>query len=258
MDSVIDSSHQPKGEETELVYLDIFANIDWIISASEHGYTESTGEKTEKYISFRSRHIEIEKIHRYDRSAFLALLNSIENYIFIFVSNSISILEYSDQLESIWQSYKEEVDEKLVEIGLNNHLDTIQKGLSSENPQDWRASMWSCRDILHDLANYLWQDTREIYEHLPGSEGKLKVTKDKYVNRLGAYLHQKGITGELRSYLSYEMERIYDSIDHLNDLDSTAHDIINLSEVQTAAIGTYIILGELCKRTDMKPIERYS
>lgn len=68
--------------------------------------------------------------------------------------------------------------------------------------------MWSCRDILHDLAAYLWQDPRETYEHLPGKgkDRKLRVTKSDYVNRLGAYLHETG------AYIRAEMERVYHSI----------------------------------------------
>jgi len=110
--------------------------------------------------------------------------------------------------------------------------------------------------MLRDIAAYLWQDPRETYQYLQGQgkDGKLSVTQSDYVNRLGAYLHQKGITGKTRNYISAEMERIYHSIDTLNDLDSKAHDVVTLSDARTAAVGTYVILGELVTHTDMKPI----
>jgi len=119
--------------------------------------------------------------------------------------------------------------------------------------------MWSCRDILRDVATYLWQDPRETYEHLPGKgkDGKLPVTQKKYVNRLGAYLHKKGTAGETGAYLRAEMERIYNSIQTLNKLDSKAHGVITLDDARTAAIGTYTILGELATRTDMELLTEY-
>jgi len=119
--------------------------------------------------------------------------------------------------------------------------------------------MWSSRDILRDTVTYLWQDPRDTYEHLTGDEkdGHLRMTHSHYVNRLGAYLHQKGITKETRDYISAEIERIYNFIETLNKLDSKAHDVITLHDARTIAIGTYIILGELVTRTDMKPITEY-
>ena len=53
------------------------------------------------------------------------------------------------------------------------------------------------------------------------------------------------------------MMPILDGIETLNELDSKAHDVITLHDARTAAIGTYIILGELVTRTDMKPLIEY-
>ena len=169
------------------------------------------------------------------------------------------MLCYSDVIQDIWQGYRTKIDEHLITLGLSKHFDAIRNGLNSSNPQDWRNAMWSCRDILHDLAAYLWRDQRKTYEHLPGKgeNNTLEVTDSHYVNRLGAYLHQKGIDKEYRAYLSAEMERIYNSIKTLNELDSKAHGKITLHDACLAAIGTYIILGELITRTDMKPITEY-
>ncbi|MBI2303570.1 MAG: hypothetical protein HYU86_02340 [Chloroflexi bacterium] len=119
--------------------------------------------------------------------------------------------------------------------------------------------MWSGRDILHDLAAHLWLDPRKTYEYLPGQgkNGKMRVTEGDYVNRLGAYLHQKGVAGKTGAYLRAEVERICHSISTLNELDSKAHGEVTLSDVRTSAIGTYAILGEIVTRTDMTPVTEY-
>ena len=260
LDSVIEDEFSTKREPIETTTLDVRAGIDWILSSAQSGYIESTGEKSSRYISFRSKHVDTEQVRNFDKTAFQTILKNIENEVFNFASKAYSVLLYGDALQDVWQAYRTVVDAKLTEIGIGGHLDTVRAGLNSSNPQDWRAAMWSCRDILHDLASYLWQDPRETYVCLPGQGkgGKLEVTQDKYVNRLGAYLHQKGISGEIGAYIRTEMERVYNSIKTLNELDSKAHNVITLPIVRTAAISTYVILGELATHTDLKPVTQYT
>jgi len=256
---IIDDRYKLRGEPAEYTEMDVWAGIDWVLSASQLGYSESTGRISSQYISYRHKDIETEEAKVYDKQVFQTILTSIENLVFNFVSKSYAILRYGDVLQDIWEGYRTKVDEKLISIGFGGHIDAIRVGLSSNNPQDWRTVMWSCRDVLHDVASYLWQDSRKTYEYLPGQgkNGKLPVTQKEYVNRFSAYLHQKGTTGEAGAYLRAEMERIYNSIKTLNDLDNKAHGVITLDDARTAAIGTYTILGELATRTDMNPIEKY-
>lgn len=259
LDSVIEDQFSTKEKPTKSIAMDVRAGIDWILSAAQSSYVESSGKKSSKYISFRHKAVQTEQVSVYDKQVFQAILNNIENSVFDFVSKAYSMLLYGDALEDIWQTYRTKVDQRLIAIGFGGHLDTIRTGLSSNNPQDWKAAMWTCRDVLHDIAAYLWQDPRETYEYLPGrgKDEKLSVTQSAYVNRLGAYLHQKGITGKTNAYLRAEMERIYHAIQTLYELDNKAHDVVTLSDARTAAIGTYIILGELATRTDMKPVTEY-
>lgn len=257
--SVIEDEFRTKKKPTTYTTMDVRADIDWILSVAQSGHVESTGRKSSRYISSRHESVETEQVRVYNKQVFQDILDNIESNVFDFASKSYAILRYGDALKDVWQAYRSKVDEHLIPIGFGGHLDTVQTGLNSDNPQHWRAAMWSCRDILRDLAAYLWQDPRETYEHLQGrgKGGKLRVTQSDYVNRLRAYLHQKGVTGKPTAYLSAEMERISHSIDTLNKLDNIAHQPVTLSNVRTAAIGTYFILGELVSRTDMKPVTEY-
>jgi len=87
---------------------------------------------------------------------------------------------------------------------------------------------------------------------------KLSVTASDYVNRLGAYLHQKSVTGPQGKYLPTEMERIYPVIGALNEMASTAHEGVTFADSCTVALGTYFLLGELIQGTDMVPVTEYS
>ena len=237
LDSVIEDGYRTEEEPVTCTEMDVWMGIDWVLSAAQSGYTESTGRKSSKYISFRNKHVETKEANVYGKHVFQTILTNIENLVFDFASNSYSLLRYGDTLQDIWQAYRAKVEENLVTIGFAERLDTIRNGLNSQNPQDWRAAMWSCRDVLHDLAAYLWCDQRETYEYLlgQGKGGKLRVTESDYVNRLGAYLHQKGVVGETGAYLRAEMERIYHSIGTLNELDSRAHSEVTLFDDQTPA-----------------------
>jgi len=246
-------------EPTTHVTMDIGGGVDWILMVAQVGYIESTGNKSSKYLRTLQEQVEVDEVCVYDKQVFQTMLTHIENKVFDFASKSYVVLRYSDALGDVWRGYQTRVDESLLSTRLKEQLDTVRTGLSSDNPQSWRDAVWSCRDIIHDLATYLWQDPRDEYEHLPGKGqgGKLSVTENNYVNRLGAYLHQKQVAGETRAYLHAEMERIYHSIQTLNKLANKAHSGISLSDARTVAIGTYMILGELVTRTDMKPVTRY-
>ncbi len=257
--SVVEDSHSIKKEPPRYTEMDVWAGIDWILLVAQSGYVESTGRKSSRYISFRHESVETEEMTVYGEQVFQAVITKIENQAFASASNAYAILSYGDALRDVWQAYRAKVEEQLVPLGFGKHLDTIRNGLSSQNPQDWRAAMWSCRDMFHDLATYLWQDKRDTYDYLPGrgNTGKLQVTSNDYVNRLGAYLHQKAIAGTIGTYLRVEIERIYESINRLNALASEAHNEVSIFDARTTAIGTYTILGELAARTDMKPVTKY-
>jgi hypothetical protein len=186
-------------------------------------------------------------------------LTQLESQVFDFVSKSYVQLKYGNLITDIWSNYRTTVDNKLANLDLTNHLQAIQSGIQSNNPESWRTSAFACRNMITDLANYLWQDTKPRYEHLKGStkDGKLDVTEGNTKNRLAAYLHQKGISGTTGKHLRNEVERLVASMDSIISFQSTAHDPINLQDTRSIAISTYLLIGEIVTRTDLVPIKDY-
>src|SRR5215204_2542774 len=127
---------------------------------------------------------------------FASLLNRLEHAVLEHASKNYTFLMYGEALTHIWEGYRQEVDAKLSDLNYGNHLKTIQNGIRSTNPEDWRLAAYGCRNLFEDVAAYLWQDPRPTYDLLPGKakNGHLEVTQDKYLNRLSAYLHQQEIT----------------------------------------------------------------
>lgn len=249
----------PAVYEEEVDTLDVWANIDWFIYAANSGYSERLSDT--KTVTFSHGR---ERITMYRDRIFLALafknrLAQFEAQVFDFASKSYVQLKYGNLITDIWSGYRSVVDTQLTQLQLSTHLQAIQSGIQDNNPASWRASALACRNLLSDLANYLWQDPRPRYKHLPGKtdDGKLDVTHGSTKNRIAAYLHQKGLSGTEGKHLRNEVERLASSIDSLISFQSSAHDPINLQNARSIAISTYLLIGELVTRTDLMPVKEY-
>lgn len=242
-----------------LMTTDVSGGVPWIQSLAVSGYSDRTG-NTDTYTAVDRRQYQIHELRVFPATSYTTVLTRIDEATFQFASSAYATLQYGNALSDVWQSYRQIVDAKLTDMGLQQHFVTIEKGLVSGNPQDWRALLYTCRDVLHDVAAYLWQDPRPSYTPLEGSSksGKLPVTESDYLNRLGAYLHQKEVAGTTGQYLRSEIERLYECLQRLNSLASTAHGGATLGDARTVALGTYFLLGELIQRTDMVPVTQYS
>jgi len=168
------------------------------------------------------------------------------------VSNRTGIAE-------IWLQYRRQIEEALAGLALKGHLDAIEQGLDSANPEQWRAAVFSCRNLLVDLADRLWRDTRAEYEHLPGTgkHGKLEVTHEKASNRLSAYLHQKGLRDNSGRLLRDEMDRLAASFRSLLAAQGSAHRPVKRRDAEAIAITTCMLVGQLASGTDMEPVQHY-
>lgn len=227
-----------------------------LIIYADHGVYMPTGRRDTRWSRLDKEDVEVQEVEIIGKAAFQRLLSQLEDELLDWASRAYKAARFGDVAGDLWRHYRSKVDEFLTNVGLSAHIELINQGLLSSEPQAWRQAMWSCRDLLRDLAAHLWRDPRKTYSHIPGGDGKpMKVTPDKYINRLAAYLHQKGVTGKAGDYLKAEVARLHS----LNDLDSIAHDkdAVTLEDARLAVIATYTVLGELVHRTDMAPVKRY-
>lgn len=233
--------------------------IDGLRAGANSGYSEGTGQTKRSYNDLNRRNYTLEWTRTIPKAAYEVILLRVEQYTFDFASNSYRVLRYGNFLTDIWAGYRTQVDDALRKLNLTNHLDAVQKGLQSDNPQEWRNAVFGCRSMLEDVAAFLWRDSRKFYDHLPdgSGKGKMQVTADRFTNRLHAYVHQKGLHRKPRKFLKSEIERLVDSIRSLKDLEATAHEPIALEDARTAALATYFVIGELAMRTDLQPVETY-
>lgn len=239
--------------------LDVFARLDWILSAAQHGYIEKIAE--EKTVRFRDgrRAMTLRRQKYFAPSAFGSILAVLENKAYMFAANSYVQLKYGDLQASIWEDYRKRAEQALVSMNLYQHLDGIKRGIESGNPEMFRTAVLGCRNLLHDVATYLWRDLRVTYTLLPGdgADGRLQVTEDKYKNRLSAYLHQQSITGKQRIYITDVLEYLAAHISALISFQSEGHGDIGYDEARSIALGTYMVIAELAIWTDLEPVVEY-
>ena len=253
-----DEAHSPD-LSSDSTTLDVFARLDWILSAAQTGYTERTDEeKTVRYRADRKT-ITLKRQKHFLPSAFASILAALENKVYLFATSSYVQLKYGDLQTSIWESYSKKAEETLLSMQLSQHLDGIKQGIESGNPEMLRTAVLGCRNLLHDVATYLWRDPRATYTYLPGdgADGKMKVTDDKYKNRLSAYLHQKSIGGKQRLYLTESLEYLASHISSLIAFQADGHGDIEPDEARSIAIGTYIVIAELTIWTNLEPVVKY-
>jgi hypothetical protein len=238
---------------------DLRVGVGEIAAALATGLAWRTGKEDTWHLDTWDQDVPVQEVVVLPKESLAMVLRGLENALFAYASEAYSVLRFGDTVGDIWRDYRSQVDEALGRLGLHGHLDAISAGLESDEPQRWREAMWSCRDLLRDLATHLWRDTRDSYPHLKDKDDSaIAVTGDKYVNRLAAYLHQKGVTGKAGAYLRAEVERINSSIHALNELYSKAHEPVSREDARLAAVTIYTLLGELVARTDMVPVERYT
>jgi hypothetical protein len=244
-------------EEADILH--VTDGISWFLAASQIGYNENLPDNKKTLSPSRRREVTLRRIRSFQPSNIAYSLSQIEKNVFDWVSNSYVQLQYGNRVKEIWERYRSIVDTTLQQLGLANHLSAIEDGIGRDNPESWRAAVLECRNMLNDLANYLWQDPRETYEHLPGagSKGRLDVCQGSYANRLSAYFHQKSVTGTEGKFLRNEAERLSVSIKSLISLESSAHNPINKPIADTVILFTYFLIGELAIKTDLSPIIDY-
>ena len=249
----------PNVYEEEEDILEVWAGIEWFISAASAGYTEALAD-TKQVRSPSGRHlISFNRVRAFSAPSISASLVTIERATFDFASRAYVQLKYGSSVGDIWAQYRLEVDSRLASLDMAKHLQAIELGIQGPNPESWRSAVFECRSLLTDLAAYLWRDTRPRYEHLPGrsAEGTLDVTPEKFGNRIAAYLHQKGLSATRGRYFRDEADRLSTAVLSLIAFQGEAHQPVAYQDAASIVVSTYVLVGEITARTDLDPVETY-
>ena len=239
----------------------LFVGVPDLIQARASGFREHTGEtKTVWGGHGRIADYPFERVRVVEPTHVVATLGRIER---VLLQRAIAIrvsLVYGSAVEDVWSGLRSQVEPRLLAIGLTDQLETIERELRAGTRAGRQAAMYACRTLLTVLADHLWRDERPTYAPLPGDgpDGKLQVTASHTKNRLAAYLHHTSGGSSAEDYLQAEIERLWDSTTKLIDLANKAHDAdVSQEDAELVVVGTYVLLGELGRRTQFAPVANY-
>ena len=239
----------------------LFVGVPDLLQASKTGYWEKTGEmKTVRGGRRSYGGHPFERVRVVEPPHIVATLGRIERVLLRRAIASRIAMVYGSAVEEVWSRLRSQVEPRLLAIGLTDHLETIERELSADTNAGRQSAMYGCRSLLTALADHVWRDERPTYAPLRGDGpgGKLVVTADRSKNRLAAYLHYSSGGSSAEDYLQAEVERVWDSTTKLIDLANKAHDVdVSHEDAELVVVGTYVLLGELGRRTQFAPVENY-
>ena len=239
----------------------LFVGVPELIRAGATGFYEPTGEtKTVRGGRESAGGYPWERMRVVGPADIAATLTRIEHVLLRRVISNRIALVYGSAVEDVWSRLRSQVEPHLVAMGLDDQLETIERGLRATTRAGRQAAMYGCRSLLTALADHLWRDERSTYLPLEGDgpDGRLVVTPDRTKNRLAAYLHQSIGGSSAEDYLTAEVERLWESVTRLIDVANKAHSTdVSQADAELTVVGTYVLLGELGRRTRFVPVERY-
>lgn len=149
--------------------------------------------------------------------------------------------KFSNAPQTIIDSLKKEVDDKLLDInpGLAEKLMLIFKSVSSNNEEELSQSLTTCRRFIESLADMLYPATKEKIN------GRL-LGQQNYINRIWAFMDQS-----IESESNKEMAKAH--VDYLGNWLQKVHKVtnkgvhtnINKLEATKAVIHIYLILADI-------------
>ncbi|MBA2246831.1 MAG: hypothetical protein H0W23_01780 [Chloroflexia bacterium] len=202
------------------------------------------------------RHFSVEPWEYYSARDCGRVVNAIREDAYNWAVPTLIRIKYENRITGLWDKYRSEVDSKLSELELTNHLGALDRQLGSSNEQEWRSALYSCRNMLRDVADYLWKDPNKTVR-LPDKDGKMvdvPVDMEKYILRLKAYLFYKTKSTDETRLSRSEAELLGELIGRVNTVDNNAHEKTDRRLAESAALHTYMVIADLIQLTDMVPV----
>ncbi|MDP8213067.1 MAG: hypothetical protein P9X22_07265 [Candidatus Zapsychrus exili] len=174
-----------------------------------------------------------------------SLISKIRNNVYDYVLNINLQLKFETITESVFQSTKELVDQKLLSIcpdAIKKFLAAYDR-LKSKNPEEWSQALSSCRNILKGFADYVYPAKNETIKL--SDKTVISVTEDKYKNRLLAFIDSQ-FKGNKKKLLKSRLKDLSNRIYDLNDiLSQGAKNEMELIDVNICVLDTYLLIGSL-------------
>ena len=153
-----------------------------------------------------------------------------------FVSDVYSKWKLGNIAESIFEKKRKRVEPVLREIfsDIGLRLNSIEQNILSQNPEDWKSAVTSCRTLFIDIADIL-------------NPAKTDEGKNQYINRLKDFISPKITSKTRKNILNKFLEEIKIRMElTIDSTQGSAHkDRLNLIEAENIVLYTYLMIADL-------------
>ena len=149
--------------------------------------------------------------------------------------------------ESVFEKKRKKTEPILKEIfpDAEQRLNSIEQNISSQNPEDWKNAVASCRALFMDIADIL-MPAKSIEE------------KSKYINRLKNFISPKIVSTTKKNLINTLLEELKLRMELTIDATqgSSHKDRPLLADAENVVLYTYLMISELLEIHNLKKNEK--
>jgi hypothetical protein len=155
-----------------------------------------------------------------------------------FATNVFYERTFDNLAESIFESYKEDIDLLIAE----NSGDVIQQipsviaRLSEGEPESISQALATCRRMVDSFSNHIFPPTDETI-NIGGNELSLKV--NNVLNRINAFVHQNCDSDSRKKKIKQNLSNLYSRVS------SGVHSEVDAKEAKNLFFNVYLLLAEI-------------
>lgn len=170
-------------------------------------------------------------------SKFSGIRSKVIARLHIFVTDVYYEKVFDHLSESIFESYKRDVD-NLISENCGDVIDQIPSAMERLGSGDSEAishALTTCRRIIESFADSVFPATDETIE-IGGNE--LKLDAGKHQNRINAYIHNNCESKSRKQRFRQNLSNLFDRVS------SGVHKDVSAEEAKALFLNTYLFLGE--------------
>ena len=160
------------------------------------------------------------------------------SHIHDFATNAFYQKMYDNVAESIFDSYKNDIDNLIAENSgdVLEQIPAVINRLSEGDKESISQALTTCRRIIESFADHIFPATDNTIE-IGGNTLSLK--KDKVLNRINAFIHYNISSNSRKKKLRQNLSNLYERVS------AGVHSDVDALEAKSLFFNTYLLLGEI-------------
>ncbi|MBI4256870.1 hypothetical protein HY626_02325 [Candidatus Uhrbacteria bacterium] len=155
-----------------------------------------------------------------------------------FVSEVYYQKEFDNLSESIFERYKDDVDNLITETcgEVLQRIPTVMDRLAEDDPESISQALNTCRRIIESFADSIFPPSDETIE-IGGDT--LSLDANRHQNRINAFVHQRIESRSRKKKIRQNISNLYDRVS------TGVHGDVTAEEARSLFLNTYLLLGEI-------------